>query len=104
MAQNFKRVSASSIGTAATTIYTATSSVILIGCNISNLTNFDLPISIWITNSTDTYLLKNYRLKGNDSKEVVQGKIVLESGDIVKAISSLANSIDVRLAMLTGVA
>jgi DNA polymerase-3 subunit delta' len=62
----------------------------------------DLPVSVWHTVSgTNTYLLKDYRVNPGETKEVTVGnKVVLQTGDVLKAITVFDNAFDIYVSVL----
>lgn len=101
----FTNVPASGIGKTASTVYTATEKCVLIGCNLSNIINQIVPVSIILNDGvTDTYIRKNFRIENGFSEEIMKGnKIVLQAGDSIKVQSAIDDSVDVILSILTGV-
>ena len=101
----FSNVSATGIGTTPSTIFTATEKTVVIGCNMSNVINQIVPVSlIFNDGSNDVYIKKNFRIENGFSDEIMKGnKIVLGVGDSIKASASIDSSVDVVLSLLTGV-
>jgi len=101
----FSNVSATGIGTTPSTIFTATEKTVVIGCNMSNVINQIVPVSlIFNDGSNDVYIKKNFRIENGFSDEIMKGnKIVLDVGDSIKASSAIDSSVDVVLSLLTGV-
>lgn len=101
---SFSTVSASGIGVAFTTIYTATSNAIVIGFNISNTSKYIMPIDVVFNNGVDNYVKKDFRIENGASEEIMKGnKIVLNVGHSIKIKSAMDGSIDATLSLLTGV-
>jgi len=50
--------------------------------------------------SLETELVKSFEIPGNDAASVVTGKLVLQTGDSVKAFASTANSLKLTLSIL----
>ena len=102
---SFSNVSATGIGTTPSTIYTATEKTVVIGCNMSNVINQIVPVSIILNDgSNDVYIKKNFRIENGFSDEIMKGnKIVLDVGDSIKASAAIDSSVDVVLSLLTGV-
>ena len=72
----------------------------VVGCRFANITTSPVTIDVYIRNSsgpTNYYLLKNGPLPAGSSFELIAegSKIVLKSGDVLYAIASAANSVDV---------
>jgi hypothetical protein len=101
----FSNVSATGIGTTPSTIFTATEKTVVIGCNMSNVINQIVPVSlIFNDGSNDVYIKKNFRIENGFSDEIMKGnKIVLDVGDSIKASAAIDSSVDVVLSLLTGV-
>lgn len=101
----FSNVSATGIGTTPSTIFTATEKTVVIGCNMSNVINQIVPVSlIFNDGSNDVYIKKNFRIENGFSDEIMKGnKIVLGVGDSIKASAAIDSSVDVVLSLLTGV-
>jgi hypothetical protein len=99
---SFRRIATRNVGDTDTTIFTATSKTIVIGLNIANIYGNTLPVSVWHTVSgTNTYLLKNYRVNPGETKEVTVGnKVVLQTGDVLKAITVFDNAFDIYVSVL----
>ena len=106
MAQTFDNASAQSIGTTRVDVMTATQKTVVVGCNVANVTSFDLPISVSIVHAdnSETFLIRNERVAGFSSKELIKGKVVVKAGEKIAAISGLDNSFDAVVSFLTGVA
>ncbi|MDD5227197.1 MAG: hypothetical protein PHD53_00170 [Methylococcales bacterium] len=103
MAQTFNSTVAVDIGIADKILFTATSKTMLIGCNFSNKTVYELPITVWIVRSTTIINLVNgYRIGGNQNDDIIKGKVVLLNGDILKANCPLDASFDALISTLEG--
>jgi hypothetical protein len=61
-------------------------------------------ISLYVTNtSVDYYIFKNKQIDGNTNIEAITGnKIVLVSGDTLKAISDVSAAFDIIVSTLDG--
>ena len=108
MANTFKLKTATGGSTAANTpitVYTtpASTTTIVIGLTLSNLVTQSIACTVLIENS-DGYnvtFLKNVPLPQGSAIEVMAGnKIVLETGDILKVQSNVANSLDTTLSIM----
>lgn len=101
----FTNVPVSGIGTTASIVFTATEKSILIGCNLCNTTNQIVPASVILNSANiDVFIRKNFQIATGLSDEIMRGnKIVLKIGDSIKVQSSIDDSIDVVLSILTGV-
>ena len=101
---NFGNVKSTSIGTSAVTLKTVTTPTLVTGCNILNKTGSSASISLYVTNSsTDYYIFKNKQIDGNTNVEAITGnKIVLVSGDVLKAVGNVASGFDIIVSTLDG--
>lgn len=99
MANTFKNALARNIGTSATTIYTAPTSVksICIELDVCNTNTTGVVVSAYITSGgLDYYIVKNAPVPVGGSLQIISGqKIVLTNGDALKVVSNVASSIDV---------
>ena len=98
MAQDFesegKRISNSS-----TTIHTADSDDAVVGLRFANILTTTATLDVFINDagdSTDRYIIKGVSVPASSSIELVQGgsKIILQSGDVLKAQAGTANAFD----------
>ena len=99
MAQNFKNFLTRNIGTSPAAINDATNTFdTLIGIRLCNVAASQILMDVYITRSaTNYYLALNVPIPAGGQYEVMDGgsKIVLESGDQLKAVSDTASSCDV---------
>ena len=116
MATQFLNHQARSIGTSQTWIVdgsttysdgiTGVSSgkaVIMIGLMISNILTVSVNVTVVIgAHDTDnhTHLCKDVTIPAGDAIEIVQGKIVLESGEDIGVTASAASAVDVTMSIL----
>ena len=113
MAQDFERAVAAdssgdvAIGTTARTILTSNSDDALIGIILSNIVTSTIKADVYITSSAsggsaDSYIVKNAPIPSGGSLELIDGgaKIVLQSGDVLKAKSDTADSLNVWLSFI----
>jgi hypothetical protein len=102
---SFITASAKDVGTTQVTVYTATETTVLIGCNVANTTSTIVPIDILYNDgSNDYYIRKNFRVENGFNEEVMKGnKIVLVAGNTISVKSGLDASVDVVLSLLSGV-
>lgn len=105
MANQFKNQGTAAIGTTAVVAYAApavtTSTVI--GLTVANTHSAPVYVSVLVTiNSSDFYLIKEALIPVGGALVPVGGeqKLVLESGDAVKVVSSVAASVDVIVSVL----
>jgi len=101
---NFIRTPSINVGNSPVTIFTATSNTVVIGLSIANVYGRTLPVSVWHDDSGSiAYILKNYRVGPGDTEEYMRGnKIVLQTGDTLKAETALANGFDIYVSVLEG--
>jgi hypothetical protein len=103
MAQDFERSIARNIGTSASTLRTANSDDAIVGINLSNTTTSQILVDVYITaSSSDYYIIKDAPIPVGSSLQVLDGgaKIVLQSGDALKIVSSAANSCDAWISVV----
>jgi len=105
MANSFKNSAVANIGTTASTVYTtpsATTSTV-IGLTVANTSNAPVTVGIYLTiGGTDYYLLKNAVVPVGGAIVPIGGeqKVVLQTGNLVKVVSSAATSVDAILSVL----
>jgi len=97
MAQNFRRYIARNVGTSAVTLVTATTYNTVIGIKIANTTaSTQALVDVYITTGGNNYYLgKTIPVPAGYSLELIEGKVVIQSGDVLKIVSDTATSIDV---------
>ena len=101
MANAFKLVTDTGVGTSAATIHTGASSTetTIIGLSISNIVTSQIEVDVQIENNDgdNIYLIKAAPLPVGSSLVVVGGdqKLVLNNADHVMITSSAASSVDV---------
>ena len=110
MANTFKLKTDTAVGTTLTTVYTVPSSTttIVIGCTLANIhatANLNADVQIVTAassgeNGDDVYVIKGVPVPNSSSLEIIEGKIVLETGDAIKVRSDTASSVDVALSVL----
>ena len=105
MANVFKNQFSKSVGTSAATIYTGPSATAttIIGMTVSNTSASNINVDVYITSSAvDYYLVKGAMVPVGGSLVPVGGdqKVVIETGDVVKVVSSAASSADVVMSIL----
>ena len=110
MANTFKLKTDTAVGTTLTTVYTvpASTTTICIGCTLANIhatANIEADVQIVTAassgeNGDDVYIIKGVPVPNKSSLEIIEGKIVLETGDAIKVKSDTASSIDVALSVL----
>lgn len=104
---SFKNSVAQSIGTGATTVYTAPASTTttLIGLSLANIITSQITVDVTLTDQsagTTVHLIKNAPLPTGSTLVVVGGdqKVVLEESDFIQVQASDGSSVDVVLSML----
>ena len=98
MAQNFRRYTSNSVGTSATSVYTANSYDTIVGISVANISTSSVLADVIINDgSNDIYLEKQAPIPTGSSLQVLDGgaKFVVQSGDVVKVLSDTASSLDV---------
>ena len=98
MAQNFRNNLQRNVGTAPVTLVTGGDFDAVIGIRICNVTTSTVLASCQIVNGgNDHFIAKEVSVPPNSAIELIQGgaKIVLESGDTLKAQSNTASSLDI---------
>ena len=110
MAQDFERYGLNSVGTSATTVHTSDSDDAIISIRLANITTSTINADVFITSSVtggaqDHYLIKNAPIVAGGSLELIDGgsKIVIESGDVVKAQSDTASSLSVWMSVVDAI-
>lgn len=99
MANTFKSYLNKSIGTSAATVYTCPSSTqtTVIGLSVANTTSSPITTDAYITRSSvDYYLIETATVPVGSSLVIVGGdqKVVLQTGDVLKIVTSAASSAD----------
>jgi hypothetical protein len=106
MAQDFESNGAQ-ITNSNTTIFTSNSDDAIVGLRLANILTSTVTCSIFVSEggSTTRYLVKDLSIPPASSVELVNGgaKIVLQTGDILKGISSAASSVDVWCSIVSPV-
>ena len=105
MANTFKNYFSKNVGTTAASVYTGPSATAttVIGLTIANTTSSNITVDVYITSSAvDYYLVKGATVPVGGALVPVGGdqKVVIETGDILKVVSSAATSADVTLSVL----
>ena len=97
MAQNFRNNLQSAVGTGAVTLVTGADYDAVIGIRLCNIVTSSIEVDVYIVNSGNKYLAKDVVIPPNSAIELIQGgaKIVLKSGDVLKAESNTASSCDI---------
>ena len=98
MAQDFRNELHRVIGTGDTTILTAGNYDAVIGIRCCNVLTTTIKVDVKIAKGgADYFLAKGVVIPPNSAIELIQGgsKIVLKSGDVLKAVSNTASSVDI---------
>mgnify|MGYP003109072581 FL=1 len=110
MAQDFKRFGDQDVGTSAATIHTSNSNDAIISIRLANTTTSTITAEVFITSSVtggsqDHYIIKNCPIVSGGSLELIDGgsKLVIQSGDIVKAKSDTASSLSVWMSTVDAI-
>ena len=106
MANTFKVVTDTAVGTSPATIYTcpAATQTTVIGLTVANIVTSQILISVQLENNDgdNVYLIKDAPVPVGSAIVPVGGdqKVVLEASDILKVTSDTASSADVTLSYL----
>ena len=98
MAQDFRNDIQRNVGTSPVTLVTGGDYDAVIGIRCCNVhASSTIALDVYIENSGDHYIAKDVSIPPNSAVELIQGgaKIVLESGDVLKAVSDVASSVDI---------
>ena len=97
MAQNFRNDLESAGGTSEVTLVTGSDFDAVIGIRLCNILTSTIEVDVYIVNSGNKYLAKGVVIPPNSAIELIQGgaKIVLKNGDVLKAVSNTASSVDI---------
>ena len=98
MAQNFRNNLQRNVGTSEVTLITGGDFDAVIGIRCCNVVTSTILVDVFIENSSnDHFLAKNVSVPPNSAIELIQGgaKIVLKNGDVLKAKSDTASSLDI---------
>ena len=103
MASTFKNYVASAVGTSANTLCTSPGQTTLIGMSIANIIAAPVTVDVYVTiSAANYYLVKGATVPVGGSLVPIGGdqKVVLETGDAIKVVSSTASSVDVIVSAL----
>ena len=98
MAQDFRNVLVRTIGTGDTTLLAAGDYDAVIGIRCCNILTSTIAIDVKIAKGgADYFLAKGVSIPPTSAIELIQGgaKIVLKNGDVLKAKSNTASSLDI---------
>jgi hypothetical protein len=104
MANTFKRKTVANIDTTLVAVYTvpASTTTVVLGCTLANISSSSITASIRLVNSgDDTYIIKDIPIPSGSSVEVMAGnKVVMEPSDILQVQGSIINSLDATLSIM----
>ena len=105
MANVFKSITDTGVGTSLTTVYTCpgATTAVVIGCNISNTSGGQINVDVKLNKNTgdDVFLIMNIPIPNGSSYEFIAGsKLVLEAADALEVQSDTATSVDVIVSVL----
>ena len=98
MAQDFRNALFREIGTSDQALLAGGNYDAVIGIRCCNVVTSTILVDVFIENGgNDHFIAKNVSVPPNSAIELIQGgaKIVLENGDVLKANSSAASSLDI---------
>ena len=98
MAQNYRNNLQRNVGTSEVTLITGGDFDAVIGIRCCNVVTSTILVDVFIENSSNDHVLsKNVSVPPNSAIELIQGgaKIVLKNGDVLKAKSDTASSLDI---------
>ena len=98
MAQDFRNNLQRNVGTSEVTLVTGGDYDAVIGIRCCNIVTSTILVDVFIDNSgNDHFLAKEVSVPPNSAIELIQGgaKIVLKNGDLLKAKSNTASSLDI---------
>ena len=105
MANTFKNAKAK-VQATDTTVYTcpAATVAIVIGCQVANVSATNEEVAVWWTDDSDadaiTRLVKDVIIPGQAALAPIAGKLVLESGDVIKAIGETNDDAEITVSVL----
>ena len=106
MAQNFRYI-ARNTGTSPATIFTADSFDTVIGVRCANVhASLTVHVSVYINDgANDYYLIKSAPIAVGGSLELIDGgaKFVVDTGDILRVVSSVASSVDTWVSVVDAI-
>ena len=106
MANAFKLVTDTGVGTSAATVHTGASATetTIIGLTVANIVSSQIEVDVQVENNDgdNVYLIKAAPIPVGSSLVVVGGeqKVVLNASDVLKVTSNTASSADVALSIL----
>jgi hypothetical protein len=106
MANSFKLITDTGVGTSAATIHTGPSSTetTIIGLSVANIHTSQIEVDVQLENNDgdNIYLIKSAPIPVGSTLVVVGGeqKVVMNTSDVLKVTSDTATSADVALSIL----
>jgi|TARA_R100001460_G_scaffold5434_3_gene15121 hypothetical protein len=106
MANTFKLVTDTGVGTSAATVHTGAGSTetTIIGMSIANIHTSQIEVDVQLENNDgdNIYIVKDAPVPVGSSLVVVGGeqKVVMNASDVLKVTSNVASSADVALSIL----
>jgi|TARA_X000000950_G_scaffold255360_1_gene319898 hypothetical protein len=106
MANAFKLVTDTGVGTSAATVHTGASATetTIIGLTVANIVSSQIEVDVQVENNDgdNVYLIKAAPIPVGSSLVVVGGeqKVVMNASDVLKVTSNTASSADVALSIL----
>jgi hypothetical protein len=106
MANSFKLVTDTGVGTSAATVHTGAGSTetTIIGMSIANIHTSQIEVDVQLENNDgdNIYIIKDAPVPVGSSLVVVGGeqKVVMNASDVLKVTSNVASSADVALSIL----
>lgn len=106
MANSFKTVTDTAVGTSPATIYTCPSvtETTIIGLNVANILSVSITVDVQLENNDgdNVYLVKDAIVPVGSALVAVGGdqKIVMNASDVLKVTASQASAADVTLSIL----
>lgn len=106
MANSFKTVTDTAVGTSPATIYTCPSATetTIIGLNVANILSVSITVDVQLENNDgdNVYIVKSAIVPVGSSLVAVGGdqKIVMNASDVLKVTASQASAADVTMSIL----
>ena len=106
MANSFKTVTDTAVGTSPATIYTCPSATetTIIGLNVANILSVSITVDVQLENNDgdNVYLVKDAVVPVGSALVAVGGdqKIVMNASDVLKVTASQASAADVTMSIL----
>jgi len=105
MANTFKRHTSNGIGTSLTTVYTVPTgkTTVVIGGVVSNIDSSNtVNATITVNDGTNEINLtgEDTPIPSGTALSFIDGKVVLQTGDVLKAKGSIASKLDVMLSIM----